>query len=247
MPRIPMDALPVSPMPARDRLIFALDVPTPEAARELVATLGEAVNFYKVGLELFTAGDGPQLVRDLKVAGKRVFVDLKLFDVPATVARAVARLAALKADFLTVHGNQAMMEAAAAAKGASRVLAVTALTSLDQADLDDLGFRCDIPALVASRARRALEAGLDGVVASGQEAAMLRKELGKRLMIVTPGIRPVANREEDDQKRVFSPAEAIAAGADYLVVGRPIRDAGDPRAAADAIVAEIEEALEHVR
>lgn len=229
----------------RDRLIFALDVPTPDAARALVDKLGDTVCFYKVGLELFTAGDGPRLVRDLKRAGKKVFVDLKLFDVPATVARAVARLADLGADFLTVHGNQAMMEAAAGAKGASKVLAVTALTSLDQGDLDDLGFQCDIPALVASRARRALEAGLDGVVASGQEAAMLREELGTRLMIVTPGIRPVLNRAEDDQKRVLSPAQAIAAGADYLVVGRPIRDAGDPRAAATAIIKEISEAVSH--
>lgn len=229
----------------RDRLIFALDVPSMGEAGRLIESLGETVSFYKVGLELFTAGDGPQLVRDLKAAGKQVFVDLKLFDVPATVARAVARLADLEADFLTVHGNQSMMEAAAAAKGASRVLAVTALTSLDRGDLDDLGFQCDIPALVASRARRALEAGLDGVVASGQEAARLREELGGRLMIVTPGIRPVANREEDDQKRVLSPARAIAAGADYLVVGRPIRDAADPRAAAEAIVEEIEQALGH--
>lgn len=231
----------------RDRLIFALDVPTPEAARALVDQLGDTVSFYKVGLEQFTAGDGPQLVRDLKAAGKRVFVDLKLFDVPATVGRAVARLADLGADFLTVHGNQAMMEAAAAAKGGSKVLAVTALTSLDQGDLDDLGFRCDVAALVSSRARRALEAGLDGVVASGREAGMLRKELGGRFMIVTPGIRPVQNRAEDDQKRVFSPAEAIAAGADYLVVGRPIRDAGDPRAAASAIIDEISEALFHAK
>lgn len=247
MPVNSMDGLPVTEIPARDRLIFALDVPTPDAARDLVAKLGDAVTFYKVGLELFTAGDGPQLVRDLKAAGKQVFVDLKLFDVPATVGRAVARLAELKVDFLTVHGNQAMMEAAAGAKGASRVLAVTALTSLDQGDLEDLGFQCDIPALVASRARRALEAGLDGVVASGREAAMLREMLGPRLMIVTPGIRPVANRAEDDQKRVLSPAQAIAAGADYLVVGRPIRDAADPRTAAEAIVSEIEQALNHGR
>ncbi len=234
---------PVPEIDPRDRLIFALDVPTPDAARSLVHRLADTVTFYKVGLELFTAGDGPGLVRELKQAGKKVFVDLKLFDVPATVARAVARLADLGVDFLTVHGNQAMMEAAADAKGASKVLAVTALTSLDQGDLDDLGFQCDIPALVASRARRALEAGLDGVVASGQEAAMLREKLGARLMIVTPGIRPVLNRAEDDQKRVLSPAEAIAAGADYLVVGRPIRDADDPRAAATAIIEEISEAV----
>lgn len=237
-------AVPCVPQPdSRDRLIFALDVPSIEEAEQWVESLGEVVTFYKIGLELFTAGDGPQLVRDLKVAGKQVFVDLKLFDVPATVGRAVDRLAALEADFITVHGNQAMMEAAAAAKGASRVLAVTALTSLDEGDLHDLGFECDVPALVASRARRALEAGLDGVVASGREAALLRGQLDRSLLIVTPGIRPVANRSEDDQKRVLSPSQAIAAGADYLVVGRPIRDADDPAAAAEAIVKDIEMAV----
>lgn len=234
-------------LPPRERLIFALDVPSLDAAQGLVDQLGDSVRFYKIGLELFTAGDAAGFVRALKQAGRRVFVDLKLFDVPATVGRAVARLAALDVDFLTVHGNQAMMEAAAAAKGGSRVLAVTALTSLDEGDLADLGFQCDVPALVASRARRALEAGLDGVVASGREAAALRSLLGPRLMIVTPGIRPVTNRAEDDQKRVLTPAAAIAAGADYLVVGRPIRDADDPRAAADAVVNEIAQAAEEVQ
>lgn len=227
----------------RDRLIVALDLPGAAAALRLVDALGEAAVFYKIGLELFAAGGAVELVHRLKGSGKRVFVDLKLFDVPATVARAVERLAALGVDFLTVHGNQAMMEAAARAKGASRVLAVTTLTSLDAGDLHDLGFACDVAALVASRARRALEAGLDGVVASGREAAALRGLLGARLLIVTPGIRPVANREEDDQKRVTTPAEAMRAGADYLVVGRPIRDARDPRAAAEAIVAEMAGAL----
>ncbi|MDN5863705.1 MAG: orotidine-5'-phosphate decarboxylase [Gammaproteobacteria bacterium] len=228
---------------ARERLIFALDVPTIEEAEALVGRLGDAVVFYKIGLELFTAGDAAGFVRLLKQAGKKVFVDLKLFDVPATVGRAVARLAELEVDFLSVHGNQAMMEAAAAARGSSRVLAVTALTSLDEGDMRDLGFPCEILELVASRARRAMEAGLDGVIASAREAAMLRAELGSRLMVVTPGIRPVANREEDDQKRVMTPAEAIRAGADHLVVGRPIRDAADPSAAAEAIVAEIAAAL----
>lgn len=228
---------------ARDRLIFALDVPAIAAAERLVERLGAHVGFYKVGLELFTAGDAAGFVRALKGAGKRVFVDLKLFDVPATVARAVARLAQLETDFISVHGNQTMMEAAAAAKGASRVLAVTALTSLDAGDLADLGFQCDVAALVASRARRALAAGLDGVVASGREAAALRALLGARLLIVTPGIRPLANRAEDDQKRILSPAAAVAAGADYLVVGRPIRDAADPCAAAETIVAEMAAAL----
>ena len=232
-----------TPLAPADRLIAALDLPSAEEAHRLVERLGAGVGFYKIGLELFAAGGAVELVRRLKGEGKRVFVDLKLFDVPATVARAVERLAALGVDFLTVHGNQAMMEAAARAKGASRVLAVTALTSLDEGDLHDLGFACDVPALVASRARRALAAGLDGVVASGREAAGLRALLGARLLIVTPGIRPVANREEDDQKRVMTPAAAIRAGADYLVVGRPLRDAPDPRAAAEAVVAEIAGAL----
>lgn len=228
---------------ARERLIVALDFPSRAEAQALVARLGDSVVFYKLGLELFAAGEAAPLARGLKASGKRVFADLKLFDVPVTVERAVARLAGLGVDFLTVHGNQPMMEAAARAKGASRVLAVTALTSLDQGDLDDLGFRCEVESLVASRARRALAAGLDGVVASGREAAALRALLGSRLLIVTPGIRPVANREEGDQKRVATPAAAIRAGADYLVVGRPIRDAADPRAAAEAIVEEMAEAL----
>ncbi len=231
---------------ARDRLIFALDVPALPDAERLVERLGDAVDFYKVGLELFTAGDAVGFVRTLKQARKRVFVDLKLFDVPATVGRAVERLAALEVDFLTVHGNQAMMEAAAASKGSSRVLAVTALTSLDDGDLADLGFQCDVQTLVCSRARRALEAGLDGVVASGREAGALRSLLGSKLLIVTPGIRPVLNRPDDDQKRVLTPRAAITAGADYLVVGRPIRDAGDPRVAAEAITADIAAALEGV-
>ncbi len=234
----------MSPESLRERLIFALDVPSLVEARGLVERLGDAVDFYKVGLELFTAGDAVGFVRHLKHAGKRVFVDLKLFDVPATVARAVARLAALKVDFITVHGNQAMMQAAAEAKSSSRVLAVTALTSLDAGDLADLGFQCDITRLVVSRAERAMEAGLDGVVASGREAACLRQAVGPRLLIVTPGIRPVLNRCEDDQKRIMSPAEAMSAGADYLVVGRPIRDAPDPQRAVETILSAMSAGVE---
>lgn len=228
----------------RERLIFALDVSSLVEAESLVERLGDAIDFYKVGLELFTAGDAVSFVRHLKHGGKRVFVDLKLFDVPATVARAVARLAALEVDFMTVHGNQAMMQAAAAAKASSRVLAVTALTSLDAGDLADLGFQCDVTRLVLSRAERAMEAGLDGVVASGREAACLRRTIGPRLLIVTPGIRPVVNRCEDDQKRIMSPAEAMRAGADYLVVGRPIRDAADPRQAVETILSAMSAGVE---
>jgi orotidine-5'-phosphate decarboxylase len=223
------------PIPVRERLIFALDVPAPEAARALVERLGDAVAFYKVGLELaMDAGYWP-LVDWLRGRGKRVFCDLKLFDVPETVGRAVAKLAGSGADFVTVHGNDGMLRAACAAKGggALKVLAVTALTSLDRGDLDDLGFQTDVAALVLSRARRALALGCDGVVSSGLEAAALREELGPRLLIVVPGIRPVAN--VDDQKRTVDVEEAFRRGADHIVVGRPIRDAPDPRAAAEAI------------
>ncbi len=223
-----------------DRLIVALDLPQIDAARSLVEQLGDAVTFYKVGMELFMADNCFGFIDELRADGKRVFVDLKFFDVPATVGRAIARLSARGVDFATVHGNQGIMEAAASSKsGTLRVLAVTALTSLDQGDLDDLGFRCDIQQLVLSRARRALAAGCDGVVSSGLEVAALRRNAPAELIVVTPGIRPVANRETDDQKRIMSPREAIRAGADHIVVGRPIRDAADPRAAAVAIQDEI--------
>lgn len=229
-----------------DRLIFALDVPDAAQARRLVERLDDTVTFYKVGLELAMAPGYFELVDWLKTRGKKVFVDVKLFDVPATVAAAVKRLSARDVDFITVHGNQAVMEAAAGARsGSARILAVTALTSLDQGDLDDMGFACDIETLVLSRARRALAAGCDGVVSSGMEIARLRAHAPDKLITVTPGIRPVHNDERppDDQKRVMTPTQAITAGADYLVVGRPIRDADDPAAAAAGIQAEIARAL----
>jgi orotidine-5'-phosphate decarboxylase len=162
----------------------------------------------------------------------RVFVDLKFFDVPETVRGAVRGLQGRGVTFATVHGNQAILEAAGMAKGDVKILAVTVLTSLDRGDLDDLGFQCDVERLVLSRARRALEAGCDGVISSGLEAPMLKRELGERVMVVTPGIRPVDNRPSDDQKRVVDVAQAFANGADYIVVGRPIRNAPEPRAAA---------------
>jgi len=231
-------------IPAAERLIAALDVPETAQARVLVQRLGDAVRFYKVGMELFMADGCLEFIDWLRQQRKRVFVDLKFFDVPATVGRAIARLSARGVDFATVHGNQGIMEAAAAHKAAPlRVLAVTALTSLDQGDLEDLGFQCRVEELVLSRARRALQAGCDGVVSSGLEVAALRAAGLDDLIVVTPGIRPVANREEDDQKRIMTPAQAIAAGADYLVVGRPIRDADDPRAAALAVQHDIEQAL----
>ena len=221
-----------------ERLIVALDVASAKDAQALVERLGEAVRFYKVGLELFMAGGYFELVEWIGQRGAKVFVDLKFFDVPETVRRAVANLRGRGVTFATVHGNQAMMEAAAREKGEVKILAVTALTSLDRGDLDDLGFSCDVGRLVLSRARRAIEAGCDGVISSGLEARALKSEFKDRLLVVTPGIRPVENRA-DDQKRTVDVAQAFANGADYIVVGRPIRDAADPRAAAQAVQATI--------
>jgi orotidine-5'-phosphate decarboxylase len=223
----------------RERLIVALDVPSVSDARALIAKLGDEAVFYKLGLELFMTGDYFELVDWLVAHGKRVFVDLKFFDVPETVRSAVRALRGRGIALATVHGNQKMMEAAAAAKGDVKILAVTVLTSLDRGDLDDLGFACDVDRLVLSRARRALEAGCDGVISSGLEAPMLKRELGDRILVVTPGIRPVENRPADDQKRTVDVAQAFANGADYIVVGRPIRQAADPAAAAAAIQATI--------
>lgn len=222
-------------IPRAERLIVALDVPDAGAARALVERLGDAVRFYKAGLELAMAGGYFELVEWLAARGSKVFADVKLFDIPETVARAVANLRGRGIHFATVHGNQAMMQAAAREKGDLRILAVTALTSLDRGDLDDLGFSCDLERLVLSRARRAMEAGCDGVISSGLEAARLKAEFRERLLVVTPGIRPVDNKPVDDQKRTVDVAQAFAAGADYIVVGRPIRQAADPRAAAEAI------------
>lgn len=221
-------------IPRAERLIVALDVATPQEARSLAEKLGDAARFYKLGLELFMAGGYFELVDWLLARGAKVFVDLKFFDVPETVRRAVANLRGRGVAFATVHGNQAMMEAAAREKGEVKILAVTALTSLDRGDLDDLGFSCDVGRLVLSRARRAMEAGCDGVISSGLEAQALKAEFKDRLLVVTPGIRPVENRI-DDQKRTVDVAQAFANGADYIVIGRPIREARDPRLAAEAI------------
>ncbi|HJP06354.1 MAG TPA: orotidine-5'-phosphate decarboxylase [Arenicellales bacterium] len=234
-----------APVDARDRLIVALDVPSGAEARALVKELGDTVSFYKVGLELFTGTDGFRMVDWLAGQDKQIFVDLKFFDVPATVARAVRQLRGRQITFATVHGNDAMMRAAAEASGEVGILAVTVLTSLDAADMQDLGFDCDIPDLVRSRAKRAVALGCAGVVASGQEAAVLRQSLGDEGLIVTPGIRP--GDHDDDQKRAVTPAQALHDGADYLVVGRPIRDAASPRDAARSIQAEIASALAEAR
>lgn len=225
-------------IPERERLIFALDVPDPEQAMRLVDALGESVAFYKLGLELFLSGGYFELAAELKRRQKRIFADLKLFDIPATVGRAVAQLARHEVDFLTVHGNDAMLRAAVAERGRTGILAVTALTSLDRGDLDDLGFDCDIEALVLARARRALEIGCAGVISSGLEAAALRQQADPALVVVCPGIRPVDN-DGGDQKRTLSVSQAFAAGADYIVVGRPIRDAAAPKAAAEGIQSDI--------
>ena len=229
MPYVP------KPIPDRERLIFAMDVADPAAARQMVERLGDAVAFYKLGLELFMSGGYFELLDWLVARDKKIFVDLKFFDVPATVAAAVRQLRNRGVTLTTVHGNQAIMEAAAAARGDVKVLAVTVLTSLDRGDLDDLGFTVDVEKLVLSRARRALEAGCDGVVSSGLEAPMLREFIDHRLLVVTPGIRPVENKPVDDQKRTVDVAQAFANGADYIVVGRPIRDAADPHEAAETI------------
>ena len=234
-------------IPPRDRLIVALDVPEADDARALVERIDDGAMFYKIGMELCMAPGFFELLGWLRKQDKKVFVDLKFFDIPETVARAVSRLSEQGAQFCTIHGNQSIMQAAAKAKSnGMKVLAVTALTSLDRGDLDDLGFACDVEALVLSRARRALAAGCDGVVSSGLEVAKLRREAPSELICVTPGIRPVDNDVAGglgDQKRVMTPTLALKAGADYLVVGRPIRDAQDPRAAALAIQTEIASAL----
>ncbi len=229
------------PIPGPERLVFALDVPSAAEARRWVDALGDAVHFYKLGLELFMAGGYFELLDHLVGQGKQVFVDLKFFDVPETVAAAVRQLRNRGARFATVHGNDGMIAAACREKGDLKVLAVTALTSLDQGDLRDLGFAVSVEKLVLSRAKRALAYGCDGVISSGLEARALRASLGSRLLIVSPGIRPVENRTTDDQKRVVTVRDAFLAGADYIVVGRPIREASDPRAAARAIQDEIAE------
>lgn len=229
-------------IPARDRLIFAMDVPDCDRARTLAEELGDSVTFYKIGLELMMSGGYFELLDWMLARDKKVFCDLKFFDIPATVGSAVRQLKDRGASFVTVHGNQSIMEAAAENKGDTlKVLGVTVLTSLDRGDLDDMGFDCDVSDLVLSRARRALEAGCDGVISSGLEVPRLREFIDSKLLVITPGIRPVDNKPAGDQKRVVTVDTAFSNGADYIVVGRPIRDADSPRAAAEAIQATIAE------
>ena len=224
----------------KDRLIFAMDVSDCDRARALADELGDAVTFYKIGLELMMSGGYFELLDWMLERDKKVFCDLKFFDIPATVGSAVRQLKDRGATFVTVHGNQSIMEAAAKNKGDTlKVLGVTVLTSLDRGDLDDLGFDCDVEALVLSRAKRALEAGCDGVISSGLEVPKLREHVDPSLLVVTPGIRPVDNKPAGDQKRVVTVETAFSYGADHIVVGRPIRDADQPRAAAEAMQASI--------
>ena len=224
----------------RERLIFAMDVADCDRARELATELGDAVRFYKIGLELMMSGGYFELLDWFLARDCRVFCDLKFFDIPATVGSAVRQLQDRGASFVTVHGNRSIMEAAAANKGDSlKVLGVTVLTSLDRGDLDDLGFDCDVGELVLSRARQCLDAGCDGVISSGLEVPRLRQFVDEKLLVVTPGIRPVDNRPSGDQKRVVTVETAFANGVDYIVVGRPIRDAESPRQAAEAMQATI--------
>jgi orotidine-5'-phosphate decarboxylase len=228
---------------ARDRLIVPLDLPDVAAAEAMIARLGDSVTFYKIGYQLAFAGGLP-LIRQLLDKGKKVFADLKLHDISNTVARGVESVAKLGATFLTVHAYPQTMKAAVEARGEAglKILAVTVLTSYDDGDLHAAGYRLGVSDLVQARARQAQAQGVDGLVCSPEEAASLREIVGHKMSLVTPGIRP-AGAASGDQKRIMTPARAIAAGSDYLVVGRPILEAADPNAAAEAIVAEIEQAL----
>jgi orotidine-5'-phosphate decarboxylase len=223
----------------RDRLIVALDLPSVEQAEAMVARLGDAVTFYKIGYQLAYAGGLP-LIRKLADQGKKIFLDLKLHDIGNTIERGVESIVKLRAAFLTVHAYPQTMKAAVQARAGTdlKILAVTVLTSYDDGDLHAAGYRLGVSELVDARAQQAQALGVDGLVCSPEEATALRKLVGRQMFLVTPGIRP-AGLAKGDQKRIMTPARAIAAGADYLVVGRPILEAADPKAAADAIVAEI--------
>ncbi len=223
------------------RIIFALDVESPSEAKDWVCRLEERIRFFKVGLQLFLAG-GFSIVEWILARGSEVMLDLKFFDVPQTVASAVGQLRGKGISFTTVHGNDAIVRAAVEAKHDVKILAVTVLTSLDDADMRDLGFRCSAEAVVLSRARRALELGCEGVVSSGLEAPMLRDRLGERFLAVVPGVRPFANTQ-DDQKRVVDVREAFLNGADYVVIGRPLRRAENPLLLAESMQCDIETAL----
>mgnify|MGYP003344079300 CR=1 FL=1 len=232
---------------ARERLILAMDVPSGDEAERLMARVGDSVWFVKIGLELYTAA-GPAIVESALAQGKRVFLDLKFLDIEETVRRATALVASMGVDFLTVHANRKALTAAVAGRGAARpdglkLLAVTVLTNFDANDLRDMGVQWSVADLVAARAKLAHEVGCDGVIASGEEPVAIRQKVGGNFLIVTPGIRP-SGTGAADHARVTTPTQTIKAGADYLVVGRPIRDAADPRQAADDIVREMQAAFD---
>lgn len=231
----------IKAIPLNRRIIFALDVPTSDEARIWVEKLEAQIKFFKVGLELFLAG-GFEMVDWILRRDLSVMLDLKFFDVPQTVASAVRQVDGRGVTYTTVHGNEAILKAAVAARKEVKILAVTVLTSLDQGDLNDLGFQCSPEELVLSRARRALEMGCDGVVASGLEAPRIRQDLGSRLFVVVPGVRPVQN-QTDDQKRIVDVRSAFLNGADQVVIGRPIRQAPDPAVLIQTMQRQIEEAL----
>lgn len=232
-------------LPARDRLIVALDVPNVREAEAMVERLGDTVSFYKIGYQLAFA-DGLGFAEQLVKAGKQVFLDLKLHDIGNTVARGVESVARLGVTFLTVHAYPQTMRAAVEGRAGSSlsVLAVTVLTSYDDHDLAEAGYKVSVDDLVAERAEQALEIGIDGLVCAPDEAAPLRLIIGSDMLLVTPGVRP-AGSAANDQKRITTPARAIAAGADHLVVGRPVLEASDPRAMAQAIVQEIAQSARH--
>lgn len=233
----------IAPRDVRDRVIVALDVDSPDAARTVVAALGASVSFYKIGMQLVLAGGLP-LTGELHQAGKRVFLDVKLLDIDNTVAGGVMSIAQMGVTLTTIHAYPKAMRAAVQAKPADGpgLLAVTVLTSMGDTDLQDAGYGAGAAALVAARAADARSAGMDGIVCSPREIGVVRRIVGSEMLVVTPGVRP-AGSPAGDQRRIMTPGEAIAAGADYLVVGRPVTAAPDPRRAADAIVAEIEAAL----
>jgi orotidine-5'-phosphate decarboxylase len=234
----------VSKIAARDRLILALDVPSSAEADRLLDHVHDQIGFVKIGLELYTAA-GPDMVKRVIDRGKRVFLDLKFLDIEETVRRATARVAAMGVELLTVHANRKALAAAVQGRGNSslKLLAVTVLTNFDSQDLRDMGIQHSVQELVSARALLASEVGCDGVVASGEEAGVLRPKVGPRFLIVTPGVRP-AGKGVDDHARVTTPTQTIVAGADYLVIGRPIRDAADPAAAAAAILSEMQAAFD---
>ncbi len=230
-------------IPSNERLIVALDVETVEKAQDLIEQLGDSISFYKIGMELVYAG-GLDLVKTLSKEGKKVFLDLKLHDIPTTVERATARIADLGATFLTVHGFPQTMKAALLGKGKSNlnILAVTVMTSYDDKDLREAGYSCTVQELVRNRAAQALDAGIYGLILSPREVSDIRNVVGSKLELITPGIRP-AGAEEGDQKRIMTPREAIKVGADRVVIGRPITAAVNPKVAAINILTEIEEAI----